>query len=81
MSSAAYKGVVVAIMVAITGGLYGISGSSALVGTLHDAKVMNAELSCPEKDLNPAADCSNSAFRSYFLIRTYRGGGFGGGGK
>lgn len=36
---------------------------------------------CPDAYKNSQGDCLRRTFRSYYLVRGIRGGGFGGGGK
>lgn len=63
-------------------GLTAYAGSTTGWGVsgLTDKKTMaQIKENCPEYYQNRNGDCLRSTFRSYFLINSTRGGGFGGG--
>ena len=60
--------------------LYAGSKAGWGVSGLKDQKTMSEiEENCPDYYQNKDGDCLRSTFRSYFLIRGTRGGGFGSG--
>ena len=69
------------VMGALTMGTFFISGRGIGSGSIHDASVMKATKECPDHLKDPSGKCPPKVYRSYFLVRTHRGGGFGGGGK
>lgn len=69
------------LMGVLTVGTFWASGRGVGSGKIHNSSVMTAPKECPDHLKDPSGNCPGKTYRSYFLVRTHRGGGFGGGGK
>ena len=65
----------------VIGGTYFASSMGLGSNSLHNSKIMKAPKECPDNLKDANGNCPPKTYRSYFLVRTHRGGGFGGGGK
>ncbi|RMG75305.1 MAG: hypothetical protein D6722_01325 [Bacteroidetes bacterium] len=61
-------------------GAYAASVTGFGVGNLVNRKTRDQiTQNCPDYYRSPGGDCLGRTFRSYYLVRTMSGGGFGGG--
>ena len=70
----------VLITLAVFGSTLVASSQGWGIGTFESRKTRaEIEENCPGYYRNPQGDCLGRTFRSYYLVRGMRGGGFGGG--
>ncbi len=73
---------VILIFTALGAGAYFASTTGlGMAGIRNQQTITQVRNNCPDYYQTRDGDCLGRTFRSYFLVRGLRGGGFGGGGK